>query len=77
MHHDAGVPSILAALTLGYNANLFGTITHYASGPAAVYYSSGYQSMKEVLSLGAVLGLRSLLTWGVVGMAWWKVLGWW
>jgi DASS family divalent anion:Na+ symporter len=44
----AGVPSMLAALTLGYNANLFGTITHYASGPAAVYYASGYQKMGEV-----------------------------
>ncbi len=71
------MPSTLAALTLGYNSNLFGTLTHYASGPSAVYYASGYQRMGEVLQLGALLGLRSLLTWGVVGMAWWKVLGWW
>ncbi|GAX76217.1 hypothetical protein CEUSTIGMA_g3661.t1 [Chlamydomonas eustigma] len=73
----AGVPTTLAALTLGYSASLFGTITHYASGPAAVYYSSGYQNMKEVLLIGTVMGFRSLLTWGVVGMAWWKFLGWW
>jgi hypothetical protein len=30
-----------------------------------------------VLGLGAILGVRSILTWGVVGMAWWKFLGWW
>ena len=47
------------------------------SGPAAVYYSSGYQRIGEVMGLGALMGLRSLLVWGVVGMAWWKVLGWW
>ena len=29
------------------------------------------------MGLGALMGLRSLLVWGVVGMAWWKVLGWW
>lgn len=73
----AGAPPMLAALTLGYNTNLFGTITHYASGPSTVYYASGYQSMPEVLKLGFLLGVRSLLTWGVVGMAWWKFLGWW
>ena len=26
----SGVPATLAAITLGYNSNLFGTITHYA-----------------------------------------------
>jgi hypothetical protein len=30
----AGVPTTLAAMTLGYSANLFGALTHYASGPA-------------------------------------------
>lgn len=38
MHRAAGVPSVLAALLLGYNTNLFGAITHYSSGQAAVYY---------------------------------------
>jgi len=73
----AGVPTTLAALSLGYCSNLFGTISHYASGPATVYYSSGYIEIKEVMVIGGLLGLRSLLIWGVVGMAWWKFLGWW
>lgn len=38
MHIAAGVPHILAALVLAYNTNLFGAITHYSSGQAAVYY---------------------------------------
>ena len=38
MHLAAGVPGVLAALALAYNTNLFGAITHYSSGQAAVYY---------------------------------------
>lgn len=32
------VPGLFAALALGYNTNLFGALTHYSSGQAAVYY---------------------------------------
>ena len=38
MHLAAGVPGVLAALALAYNTNLFGSLTHYSSGQAAVYY---------------------------------------
>jgi len=74
---SAGAPVQLSAITLGYSANLFGSLTHYASGPAAVFHGSGYTSMTEVLGTGALMALRSWLVWGVFGMAWWKYLGWW
>ena len=38
MHLAAGVPSVLATLALAYNTNLFGALTHYSSGQAAVYF---------------------------------------
>ena len=38
MHLAAGVPHVLSALALSYNTNLFGALTHYSSGQAAVYY---------------------------------------
>lgn len=38
MHLAAGVPGVLAALALAYNTNLFGALTHYSSGQAAVYF---------------------------------------
>jgi len=38
MHLAAGVPGVVAALALAYNTNLFGALTHYSSGQAAVYY---------------------------------------
>uniref|UniRef100_A0A7S0YIH5 Uncharacterized protein n=1 Tax=Polytomella parva TaxID=51329 RepID=A0A7S0YIH5_9CHLO len=71
-----GAPPVLAALTLAYSSNLLGSMTHYASGQAAVYYGSGYMSLPEVFSIGMIMNLRSLLTFGVIGMAWWKFIGW-
>ena len=38
MHLAAGVPGVLAAVALAYNTNLFGALTHYSCGQAAVYY---------------------------------------
>ncbi len=72
----AGVPPQLAALTLAFNVNLFGSLTHYASGQAAVYYGSGFVELKEVFKVGAACAVMDLTIWGVLGMAWWKFLGW-
>lgn len=38
MHLVSGVPGVLAALALAYNTSLFGALTHYSSGQAAVYF---------------------------------------
>ena len=70
-----GVPGLLAALSLAYCSNLFGSITHYGSGQGAVYYGAGYVSLKEVFSMGALMAVVNLAIWAVVGGAWWKVLG--
>lgn len=64
-------------LVLAYNGNLFGNITHYASGQSAIYYGAGYNSLGEFFYLGAVFGVLSLALFMGVGMPWWKFLGWW
>ena len=66
---------VLAALSLAYVSNLFGSITHYGSGQGAVYYGAGYLSLKEVFSTGFIMMAVNLLIWGVVGGAWWRVIG--
>ncbi|XP_052200715.1 dicarboxylate transporter 2.1, chloroplastic-like isoform X2 [Diospyros lotus] len=38
MNLASGVPGVLAAFGLTYVTNLFGALTHYSSGQAAVYY---------------------------------------
>ena len=67
---------MLAAISLTYSINLFGSLTHYASGQAAVYYGSGFMRLNEVFAMGALNGFLGLALWGVLGMPVWKMLGW-
>uniref|UniRef100_A0A6N2L5K6 Uncharacterized protein n=1 Tax=Salix viminalis TaxID=40686 RepID=A0A6N2L5K6_SALVM len=71
MHLAAGVPGTLAALALAFNTNLFGAITHYSSGQAAVYYGD----LPDVFKVGFTMALINALIWGVTGTFWWKFLG--
>ena len=73
----SGTPPTLAALTLGFNTNLFGGLTHYASGQAACYFSSGHVPMSLLWKQGAYMAVVNLLIYSTVGMAWWKMLGLW
>ena len=40
-----GTPPMLAALVLAFFSNLFAGMTHYATGPAPVFFGSGYVEM--------------------------------
>lgn len=71
----AGVPPVIAALSLGFMSNLFGSITHFGSGQGAVYYGAGYLTLKEVFSFGALMGAINLVLWALIGSVWWKVVG--
>lgn len=71
----AGAPAILAALVLGFIGNLIGGLTHYASGPAGVIYGSGYVTTSEWFRVGFIASVVNIIIWGVVGTAWWMVLG--
>ncbi|CAK9164669.1 unnamed protein product [Ilex paraguariensis] len=75
MNLAAGVPGVLAALALAYNTNLFGALTHYSSGQAAVYFGAGYVDLPDVFKMGFVMALVNAVIWGVVGTFWWKFLG--
>ena len=71
----AGTPPVLAALTIPFHTNLFGGITHYASGQSAVFYGSGYYDMPTTFRIGGIIGVCNLLIWGIVGGFWWKLIG--
>jgi L-tartrate/succinate antiporter len=49
------------ALALCYTVGLMGVLTPYATGPAPIYFGSGYISRKEFWTLGSVFGLFYLL----------------
>ncbi|KAK4252790.1 hypothetical protein QN277_014332 [Acacia crassicarpa] len=75
MNQAAGVPVVLAALALGYVTNLFGSITHYSSGLAAIYYGAGYVDLPDLFKIGFIMAIFNAIIWGVVGSLWWKFLG--
>ncbi|KAL6583043.1 Dicarboxylate transporter 2.1, chloroplastic [Orobanche minor] len=75
MHLASKVPGLLSALALAYNTNLFGALTHYSSGQAAVYYGAGYVDLRDVFMLGISMGLIQFVIWALTGAAWWKLLG--
>ncbi|KAD3338593.1 hypothetical protein R6Q59_026588 [Mikania micrantha] len=75
MHLTAKVPGAFSALLLAYNTNLFGALTHYSSGQAAVYYGAGYVKLPDVFKLGIFMALINIAIWGLIGALWWKILG--
>jgi divalent anion:Na+ symporter, DASS family len=73
----AGAPPVLAVLGLTYASNLQASLTHYGTTPAPIYFGSAYVTQREWWSVGFVISLVTLAIWGTLGLAWWKLLGWW
>lgn len=71
----AGTPPVFAALALGFMSNLFGGLTHYASGPCAVIYGSGYVPTTEWFRLAFIMSLPVLFVWIVIGGGWMYLVG--
>ena len=72
-----GAPALFAALVFGFIGNLFGGISHYASGPAGVAYGSGYVTTAEWFRIGFLMSLVLIAIWTVVGGSWMYVIGLW
>ncbi|MDO4918789.1 anion permease [Kocuria sp.] len=72
---SVGTPPMFAALVLGFIGNLFGAISHYASGPSGVVYGSGYVKVSEWFKVAFIMSVAILVIWGVVGTGWMWVLG--
>ena len=70
-----GVPPLLLALMLGFTGSLYGTLTHYAHGPAPVFFGSGYVDVKHWWTIGLIIGIVFLVIWMGLGGLWWKVTG--
>lgn len=80
-HTTAVLPVILAAgvavpdmpvrtfaLLLAFSLGIMGVITPYATGPAPVYFGSGYFSRREFWTLGLVFGLIFLGALLLIGL---------
>lgn len=72
-----GVPPYLAAFSLAYVSSLCGSLTHYAAGPAPIYFGAGYVDQKVWWKQGFIISVINLVIWIGVGSCWWKILGLW
>ena len=72
-----GTPPMLAALVFGFFSNLFAGMTHYGTGPAPIFFGSGYVEMGAWWRLGALVSVVNILIWLLVGGLWWSVIGVW
>lgn len=73
----AGAPPFLSVALLAYFSNLSASLTHYGTTPGPIYFGTGYVSQQTWWRLGLLAAFPNILIWVTVGMAWWKLLGWW
>ncbi|MEM1283666.1 MAG: anion permease [Chlamydiota bacterium] len=72
-----GTPPMLAALVLGFFSSLFGALTQYSCGPAAILFGAGYVRISSWWRIGFVISVINIIIWLVSGAIWWKILGHW
>lgn len=63
-----GLPVRTFSLLLVYSLGLMGVISPYATGPAPIYYASGFISRADFWRLGLIFGLIFLATLLLVGI---------
>lgn len=70
-----GTPPMFAVFILAFFSNLMGGLTHYGSGPAPIFYGSGYIDVKDWWRIGFIVSVINIVLWTVIGSVWWKILG--
>jgi L-tartrate/succinate antiporter len=70
-----GLPMRRLALLLGFSLGLMGVITPYATGPAPLYFASGFIGRGEFWRLGLIFGLLFLGALLLIGVPWLNALG--
>ena len=72
-----GTPPMLAALTLAIGTSLSGSLTHFGTGTAPIYFSANYVTLKDWWRVAFWMSLVNIFIWVIIGGAWWKFLGYW
>ncbi len=73
----AGAPAGLTAMALGSLTGIMGSLTHYATGPAPIFFGAGYLSQNEWWKIGFIVSILTVLCFLGVGPMWWKIIGLW
>lgn len=72
-----GTPPGLAALVFAFFSSLFGGITHYACGPAAILFGAGFVKISDWWRIGGIVSIANVVIWLLLGSLWWKIIGIW
>ena len=70
-----GMPLRTFALLLGYSLGIMGVITPYATGPAPVYFASGFIARADFWRLGLIYGVVYLGALLLIGVPWLLMVG--
>ena len=65
-----GIPVVPFALLLVYSLGLMGVISPYATGPAPVYYASGFIARGDFWRLGLIFGVIFFAALILIGIPW-------
>lgn len=69
-----GLPLRTFALLLGFSLGIMGVITPYATGPAPVYFATGFIARRDFWRLGLIFGLIFLGALLAIGVPWLMML---
>jgi L-tartrate/succinate antiporter len=69
-----GMPIRTFVLMLGFSLGIMGVITPYATGPAPVYFASGFVARSDFWRLGLIFGLIFLGALLLIGVPWLTIL---
>ena len=72
---NAGIdPTLLAFIMIGTNA-YGGSVTHYGAAPGPIIFSAGYNNVKDWWTVGLISAVVCLVLNFVIGIPWWKIVG--
>jgi DASS family divalent anion:Na+ symporter len=49
---------------------------HYRTTPGPIYFGADYVAQQKKWQLGLITSVSNILIRALVGLVWWKILGW-
>jgi divalent anion:Na+ symporter, DASS family len=71
-----GSPPALAVLLLAFFSNLNAGITHYGTTSGPILFGVGYVKQTNWWKIGLICSVINIAIWTIIGLIWWKFLGW-
>lgn len=50
-------------------------LLHFIKGFIGFYFAGGFVELRDAFKLGIIMAVINIALWGVIGAAWWKIIG--